>query len=96
MKGGTTSDVRCVSTDFLRAASKFYEVHECAFEFLPLDAANSRVLSDRVFRRPQPETMLIRIWMRSGADGDHLFRHIPEHPVPRVLSPSRVSKIQIS
>src|SRR5216117_1789168 len=37
MKGGPTSDVRCVSSDFLRAASKFYEVHQCGIQFLRLD-----------------------------------------------------------
>src|SRR6266566_10102706 len=32
----------------------------------------------------------------NSAEGDHLFRHIPEHSLPRVLPSSRLSKMQIS
>jgi len=97
MKGGTTSHVSCVCTDFLRAASKFYEVHECCIRGLAARPLRIREHSaPELFGDYNPETMLPNMDAGSGAEGDHLFRHIPEHPLPRVLSPSRLSKIQIS
>jgi len=67
MKGGTTSDVRCVCTDFLRAASKSYEVHECGIRVLAARPLRIREHSaTELFGDYNPETMLIRLWMRTA------------------------------
>ena len=67
MKGGMTSDVGRACADFLRAASKFYEVHECGIRVLAARPLRIREHSaTELFGDYNPETMLIRIWMRTA------------------------------
>jgi len=67
LKGGTTSDVRRVCADFQRAASKFYEVHECLIRVLAAGPLRIREHSaTELFGDYNPETMLIQIWRRTA------------------------------
>jgi hypothetical protein len=67
IKGGTTSDVRRVCADFLNAASKFYKVHECGIRVLAARPLRIREHSaTELFGDYNPETRLIRIWMRTA------------------------------
>jgi hypothetical protein len=67
MKAGATPDVRRTCADFLKAASKFYKVADCDIRVLaarPLRVRES--WSTELFGDYTPETMLIRVWMRTA------------------------------
>jgi len=67
MRRGRSTDVRPTCTDFLKAASEFYEVPACGFRVL---AARPLRVRERwtaeLFGDYTPETMLIRVWMRTA------------------------------
>jgi len=67
MKAGATADVRRACAEFLTAASEFYEVPTCGIRVLsarPLRVRES--WSTELFGDYTPETMLIRVWMRTA------------------------------
>ena len=67
MKAGATADVRRVCADFLKAASEFYKVPACGVRVLaarPLRVRES--WSTELFGDYTPESMLIRVWMRTA------------------------------
>src|SRR6266480_2866445 len=67
MKTGTTADVRHVCVGFLDTASKFYKVPECDIRVLaarPLCVREN--WTSELFGDYSPETMLIRVWMRTA------------------------------
>ena len=67
MRRGRSTDVRRTCADFLKAASEFYKVVECGIRVLaarPLRVRES--WSTELFGDYTPETMLIRIWMRTA------------------------------
>jgi hypothetical protein len=67
MKGGTGADVRRACTEFLDAASAFYGVPACGVRVLaarPLRVRES--WTTELFGDYTPETMLIRVWMRTA------------------------------
>jgi hypothetical protein len=67
MKAGTGADVRRACADFLKAASEFYRVPDCGIRVLaarPLRVRES--WSTELFGDYAPETMLIRVWMRTA------------------------------
>jgi len=67
MKAGASADVRRACADFLRAASEFYKVPDCGIRVLaarPLRVRES--WSTELFGDYTPETMLIRVWMRTA------------------------------
>jgi hypothetical protein len=67
MQAGATTDVRRACTDFLKAASEFYRVPICGIRILaarPLRVRES--WSMELFGDYTPETMLIRVWMRTA------------------------------
>jgi hypothetical protein len=67
MRRGRSTDVRCTCADFLKAASEFYKVADCGIRVLaarPLRVRES--WSTELFGDYTPETMLIRVWMRTA------------------------------
>jgi hypothetical protein len=67
MKDGTSMDVRCTCAEFLAASLRFYGVPDCGIRVLaarPLIVRESR--SSELFGDYNPETMLIRVWMRTA------------------------------
>lgn len=67
MKAGTTADVRRPCAEFLRAASEFYEVPDCGIRVLATRPLRVREQwSTELFGDYNPETMLIRVWMRTA------------------------------
>ena len=67
MRRGRSTDVRRTCADFLKAASKFYKVADCGIRVLaarPLRVRES--WSTELFGDYTPETMLIRVWMRTA------------------------------
>lgn len=67
MRRGRSTDVRRTCTDFLKAASEFYKVVDCGIRVLaarPLRVRES--WSTELFGDYTPETMLIRVWMRTA------------------------------
>lgn len=98
MKAGTSVDARRACAEFLALASGFYRVSTPGIRVLaarPLKVRES--WATELFGDYNPETMLIRLWMRTAVrEGDHLFRNIPEHPVPRILPSPRLSAFTIS
>jgi hypothetical protein len=67
MKAGAIADVRRVCADFLKAASEFYKVPACGIRVLaarPLRVRES--WSTELFGDYTPDTMLIRVWMRTA------------------------------
>jgi len=83
MKSGPTADVRRACAEFLDTASDFYKVPTCCSQPGRYEFAKTG--------HADPD-----IDADNSAEGDHLFRHIPEHSLPRVLPSSRLSKMQIS
>src|SRR5919108_2538149 len=67
MRAGMTPDVRNACAEFLIAASKFYHVPNCGIRVL---AARPLRVRERgtfeLFGDYAPETMLIRVWMRTA------------------------------
>lgn len=67
MKSGTTADVRRACAEFLDAASDFYRVSDCGvrvFAARPLRVREN--WSSELFGDYTPQTMLIRVWMRTA------------------------------
>src|SRR5438309_10188009 len=67
MKSGASVDVRGACAEFLAIASEFYEVPVCSVRVLaarPLRVRES--WSTELFGDYTPETMLIRVWMRTA------------------------------
>jgi hypothetical protein len=67
MKAGKTADVRRACAEFLAIASEFYEVPACGARVLagrPLRVREH--WSTELFGDYTPETMLIRVWMRTA------------------------------
>jgi hypothetical protein len=67
MQSGATADVRRACAEFLDAASEFYKVPDCGVRVLaarPLRVRES--WSTELFGDYAPETMLIRVWMRTA------------------------------
>jgi len=67
MKAGTSADVRRACAEFLDATSEFYKVPPCGARVLaarPLRVRES--WSTELFGDYAPETMLIRVWMRTA------------------------------
>lgn len=67
MRRGKSTDVRRTCADFLKAASEFYKVADCGIRVLaarPLRVRES--WSTELFGDYTPETMLIRVWMRTA------------------------------
>jgi hypothetical protein len=67
MRRGRSTDVRRTCVDFLKAASEFYKVAECGIRVLaarPLRVRES--WSTELFGDYTPESMLIRVWMRTA------------------------------
>jgi hypothetical protein len=89
MKSGTTVGVRQACAEFLETASEFYKVPACGIRVLasrPLRVREN--WSTELFGDYTPETMLIRVWMKTAVRKEVMsFRNIPEHSLPRVLLP---------
>ena len=67
MKVEQTGDVRHTCSDFLVAASQFYRVHACPIRVLAARPVRVREnWSTELFGDYHPETMLIRVWMRTA------------------------------
>ena len=67
MKAGTTVDVRRTCVEFLDAASDFYQVPRCSVRVLAARPLRVREnWSTELFGDYNPETMLIRVWMRTA------------------------------
>jgi hypothetical protein len=67
MTGGTNADVRSACAEFLRAASKFYNVPDSGIQVLAARPLRVREnWSSELFGDYAPETRLIRVWMRTA------------------------------
>jgi len=67
MKAGKGTDVRRACADFLAAASGFYRVPACAVRVLAARPLRVREhWATELFGDYNPETMLIRVWMRTA------------------------------
>jgi hypothetical protein len=67
MKAGTTADVRRTCASFLDTASEFYKVPVCGIRVLAARPLRVREhWSTELFGDYNPETMLIRVWMRTA------------------------------
>ena len=67
MRRGRSTDVRRTCADFLKDASEFYKVADCGIRVLatrPLRVRES--WSTELFGDYTPDTMLIRVWMRTA------------------------------
>jgi hypothetical protein len=67
MRRGRSTDVRRTCADFLKAASEFYKVADCGIRVLAARPWRVRESwSTELFGDYTPETMLIRVWMRTA------------------------------
>lgn len=67
MKDGTCADVRRVCAEFLDLAAEFYEVPACDVRVLAARPLRVRERwTTELFGDYTPETMLIRVWMRTA------------------------------
>jgi len=67
MRRGRSKDVRRTCAEFLDAASEFYKVPACGFRVLAARPLRVRERwTTELFGDYTPETMLIRIWMRTA------------------------------
>src|SRR5206468_10983238 len=67
MKAGSSADVRRSCAEFLDFAAAFYEVPSCGFRVLAARPLRVREnCASELFGDYHPETMLIRIWMRTA------------------------------
>jgi hypothetical protein len=67
MKAGTTPEVRNACANFLTIASSFYKVKECGVRVLAARPLRVREnWSTELFGDYDPETMVIRVWMRTA------------------------------
>jgi hypothetical protein len=67
MQAGAAADVRRASAEFLGAACNFYQVANCGFRILAARPLRVREnWTSELFGDYDPETMLIRVWMRTA------------------------------
>lgn len=67
MKAGHTPAVRAACAEFLIIASHFYQVPECGVRILAARPLHTREhWTTELFGDYAPETMLIRVWMRTA------------------------------
>jgi len=67
MKAGTSADARRACAEFLDAASQYYEVPACGIRVLAARPLRVREhWTSELFGDYSPETMLIRVWMRTA------------------------------
>jgi hypothetical protein len=67
MQAGNTADVRRACAEFLVFASDFYTVPDCGFRVLAARPFRVRESwTSELFGDYSPETMLIRVWMRTA------------------------------
>jgi hypothetical protein len=67
MRAGAPADVRRTCAEFLEAASEFYKVSDCGIRVLAARPLRVREnWSTELFGDYDPETMLIRLWMRTA------------------------------
>lgn len=67
MEGGATKDVRCACSEFLQTAASFYQVPACGIRVLAARPLRVREHATyELFGDYAPETMLIRVWMRTA------------------------------
>jgi hypothetical protein len=67
MKSDRIADVRSACAEFLATASEFYKVPACGFRVLAARPLRVREYwSTELFGDYTPETMLIRVWMRTA------------------------------
>ena len=97
MKTGTSAAVRRACSEFLATISKFYKVPRCGIRVLaarPLRVR--RTLVERTFRRLQSRNHADPcLDADGGAEGNHVLRDIPEHAMPRILPPPRLSEVRV-
>ena len=71
MKSGASVDVRRACAEFLAIASEFYEVPACGVRVLAARPLRVREQwTTELFGDYSPETMLIRVWMRTAVRKD--------------------------
>jgi hypothetical protein len=67
MKSGTSPDIHCACAEFLEATSQFYRVSDCGIRVLAARPLRVREnWATELFGDYNPETMLIRVWMRTA------------------------------
>jgi hypothetical protein len=67
MKAEQTPNVRSACAEFLRTASKFYQVPDCSVRVLAARPLRVRERwTTELFGDYAPDTMLIRVWMRTA------------------------------
>lgn len=67
MKAERTGTVRRACAEFLKSASEFYQVRECGIRVLAARPLRVREQwTTELFGDYDPETMLIRVWMRTA------------------------------
>lgn len=67
MEDGRSPDVRHVCHEFLEASARFYGVPQCAIRVLAARPLRVReTWSSELFGDYAPDTMLIRVWMRTA------------------------------
>ena len=67
MKAGRSTNVRRACSEFLDAASEFYEVSNCGIRVLAARPLRVREhWNTELFGDYAPETLLIRVWMRTA------------------------------
>jgi hypothetical protein len=67
MKAGETADVRRACAEFLEASTPFYGVPACGIRVLAAGPLRVREhWTSELFGDYAPETMLIRVWMRTA------------------------------
>jgi len=67
MQKGVAADVRRASAEFLAVACSFYQVPNCGFRILAARPLRVREnWTSELFGDYHPETMLIRVWMRTA------------------------------
>src|SRR5437773_11817820 len=67
MKAGRSAAVWRATTDFLKVASDFYNVPDCSIRVLSVRPLRVREhTATELFGDYDPETMLIRLWMRTA------------------------------
>ena len=66
MKAGRTPTVRVACAEFLSTASDFYRVPACGIRVLAARPLRGREWVTELFGDYHPETLLIRLWMRTA------------------------------
>jgi hypothetical protein len=97
MQSDRIPDVRKACAEFLATASEFYSVPNCGIRVLAARPLRTREHGTfELFGDYATDSMLDpRVDANGGAEGSHFVRYIREHPLPRVLSPSRFPKVRI-